>query len=109
MTPTPEIVDENATWNCVAIKPPDEGPETDVCWRSTLYAGNLFSTATAQLAKVASMAIAMRTRATLTTDQRLSRILLGGNVQHDGEATVDIGFSSGPRRHANTHSNMSLP
>ena len=100
---TPEIVDENATWNWVAIKPPDESPETDVCWRSTLYAGNFFSAATAPLAKIASMAITTRTKITLTTDQRLSRILLGGDAQHGGEATVDIGLSGGPRRHTNTH------
>src|ERR1700722_17964404 len=33
-TPMPSMMDENATPNCAAMKPPDEMPDTEVCDRS---------------------------------------------------------------------------
>ena len=34
--PAPTIVPEKATWNCTAMKPPEERPDTDVSLAFTL-------------------------------------------------------------------------
>jgi hypothetical protein len=34
ITPTPRIIFEYATCICTAIAPPEDTPETDVCWMS---------------------------------------------------------------------------